>query len=43
MLCRTGRSTRYNSGICLQSLLRGVLPIAEAGGDLLAGVEVQLL
>jgi hypothetical protein len=37
MLCRSGRSTRYNLEICLQNLLRGVLPIAEAGGYLLAG------
>jgi hypothetical protein len=36
MLCRTGRSTRWSPKICLGSLLRGILPVAKAGSDLLA-------
>jgi hypothetical protein len=35
MLCRTGGYTRCSSEICLGSLLRGVLPVAKARGDLL--------
>jgi hypothetical protein len=37
MLCRTGRSSRWSSEIYWGRLLRGVLPVRKAGGDLLAG------
>jgi hypothetical protein len=37
MLCRTGCFIRWSSETCRGNLLRGVLPIAEAGGYLLAG------
>jgi hypothetical protein len=37
MLCRTGCSKRQNSEICCGSLLCGILPVAKAGSDLLAG------
>ena len=36
MLHRTGRSTRWSSEIYWGRLLCGNLPVAKAGGDLLA-------
>jgi hypothetical protein len=36
-MLRPGRFTRWSSEIYWRGLLRGVLPVAEAGSDLLAG------
>jgi hypothetical protein len=37
MACRTVRAARWSSEIYFGSLLRRVLPVGKAGGDLLAG------
>ena len=36
MLCRTERLSWWSSETCCGNLLRGVLPVAKAGGYLLA-------